>query len=247
MRTSKLILLFCLVFLCFSLSLRAQENKQSVSGTTALNKTQSIDGTVFGQTHLFQVKFFNESKGVIIGGQTTNAFITSDKGSYWSTVSAFPNTMIQGLYVEKGTGNALAVGQWNTVRRTTDYGNSWTTETITWDNVNPVHFKSVDVNSAGVGLAVGDGGKIYRKISLFTKLDKLLPESRIKVQTVVNQEINVQTDIEIKSLKVINLSGKVVCEKSYTNTMNIGEFPQGIYLLQIDTDEGAVMKKIIKI
>lgn len=228
MKTLKLFLLFTSVLCLFSAKILAQ--------------------APWGTTHLFDIRFFDENKGVIIGGQTTKAYVTSDAGEYWSSIEAFPNTMIRGLYVERGTEKAVAVGQWNTIRRTLNAGSSWTVTPIVWDEVNPVHFMGVDVRN-GVALAVGEGGKIYRTTNIFISpsgLNCVNLGSKILIQNPVKNEINIKTSLNVLETQIFDLSGKLLTQNFAKKQINVGDLSQGIYLLQINTEEGKVMKKFIK-
>jgi hypothetical protein len=202
------------------------------------------ESNVFGTTHLFQIGFFNENKGVAVGGPTTNAFLTPDGGNYWSTTSAFPNTMIRGLKVIRGTSNAVAVGQWRTIYKTENYGASWSAMI---EAEGTTHFMSVDVRN-GIGLAVGEGGKIYRATGLFTTtaIEKPGVEANLFIRNPVNDVLLVTSDVEVKNIRIIDLAGKIIREKSAATEVNVSDLSRGIYLLQIETTEGKTVRKIIK-
>ena len=197
----------------------------------------------WGGTHLFNIGFFNEDKGVIIGGQTTNAFITSNGGSCWSAVEAFPNTMIRGLKVDRGTGRAWAVGQWATIRYTTNYGSSWTVADVDCNNPGQLHFMSVDVRN-DVGLAVAEGGKIYR-MPPPVAIPTINSTDDIFIRTSSKDEWCVENAGNLQNIRVFDLSGKKMGE-SNTSTVNVSVLSKGIYIVRVQTAEGITVKKIIK-
>ena len=59
--------------------------------------------------------------------------------------------------------------------------------------------------------------------------------------------INIKTDAKINKVDVIDFSGKIVyTDVSGTDKVNITSLPAGPYLLQINTSQGLLQKKIIK-
>jgi hypothetical protein len=71
---------------------------------------------------------------------------------------------------------------------------------------------------------------------------------------VINQ-INIQLkneDITIKSIKISDITGKVLKEETYSDInkykthLQGNEFSKGIYFLTISTNKGSITKKIIK-
>lgn len=198
--------------------------------------------TVFGTSHLFQVGFFNSDNGIITGA-SANAFVTPDGGSYWEQGGFIESTWIRGLKILKGTNKAIAVGQWRTIAQTEDYGAGWTKMI---EAEGTTHFMAVDVKN-GTGIAVGEGGKIYRATGLFgiTDISEAKTDSKIYIQNPVKEELYIDSDAAVLSVKVIDLSGKILCQ-SAASTVNVSNLVKGIYLVQIETIEGKTVKKIIK-
>jgi len=58
-------------------------------------------------------------------------------------------------------------------------------------------------------------------------------------------ELIVKSSASINSLTLFAIDGKMV-QKSNLSTMFVGSLPASIYILRIDTEEGTVVKKIIK-
>jgi hypothetical protein len=225
MKKLTLILHICFVLALISINAKAQS-------------------TVFGTAHLFQVSFFDANKGVIVGATSGSAFTTPDGGNYWNNVAnVLPNLWMQGLKLIKGTGNGIAVGQYRNIYKTENYGISWTRMI---DEDSNIHFNAVDVRE-GVGLAVGRDGQIYRTTGLFntTDIKEIETGTEIFVQNPVKDELRISNAANLKSVKIINLSGRIVCE-SNLSTIDVSRLPKGIYVVQVLTEEGKTVKKIIK-
>lgn len=67
----------------------------------------------------------------------------------------------------------------------------------------------------------------------------------VVVYSTSSGEIIVESPAAIQSLTLIGLDGKILY-KTVSTTIFIGTLPAGVYLLQINTAQAAVIKKIIK-
>ena len=88
--------------------------------------------------------------------------------------------------------------------------------------------------------------------------DVKAPSAPIRLEVVVYStspgELVVKSSAAIQSLTLFNIGGKILHANaieterapSLQTAVNISAFPTGVYLLQINTEQGTVVKKIIK-
>lgn len=60
-----------------------------------------------------------------------------------------------------------------------------------------------------------------------------------------NGEINISTDLTVESVSLITLNGQIVLTSS-SKKLDLTTFPSGVYFLNIQTNKGIVVKKILK-
>lgn len=209
-------------------------------------------------------------------------------GNYWTGLSA--NGLSSSVCYYGGLTQIVAVGpsSFGRIKRSNDFGNSWTNATITPTvglptQLNSVHFitQSVPVgwtvgasgkiynttnggyswsaqtsnttqNLNGVffltntqGYAVGDNGTILLYGSVATGLKKEVLKNNVSIYpnpatTLLNADISFQT----QSIKMYDISGKQVVEAK-TFPININELDNGIYFVQIKSENGIQTNKII--
>jgi len=59
--------------------------------------------------------------------------------------------------------------------------------------------------------------------------------------------ISIETDVSIKQVRLFDLQGKLILQQqSESKLLNVGFLKNGIYLLEINSEEGKVVKKIVK-
>jgi len=61
----------------------------------------------------------------------------------------------------------------------------------------------------------------------------------------VKDELFIESELTIKNVELCDITGKTLLTHT-TNTINVSNLPQGVYLLKIQTDKGIVTKRIIK-
>jgi hypothetical protein len=70
----------------------------------------------------------------------------------------------------------------------------------------------------------------------------------IKLYPIPATEIlNIQTSFDIRSITIQDIHGHKIETKIKSNTLDISNLNSGVYFLFIDTPEGIVSKKIVKI
>src|SRR5690606_2652303 len=63
--------------------------------------------------------------------------------------------------------------------------------------------------------------------------------------TITDEIVNVETDLQINYINVLDSSGKLV-DKTNEKQINISGFASGVYILDINTDEGKLVQKIVR-
>lgn len=86
--------------------------------------------------------------------------------------------------------------------------------------------------------------KVYRRGHIITSLDKALGSFDIYPNP-SKDEINIISSQEIVAATVINLQGQEILH-SNQKAINISSLQQGVYLLQVDFENGSIMKQFIK-
>jgi len=61
----------------------------------------------------------------------------------------------------------------------------------------------------------------------------------------VKDELKIESELTIKKVEILDITGKALSTHS-TNTINVSNLPQGVYLAKIYTDKGIVTKRVIK-
>ena len=57
-----------------------------------------------------------------------------------------------------------------------------------------------------------------------------------------SRKIDIESDLEIVKVAVFSLEGKLLFE---TSSLTINLFSEGMYLIQIDTKQGSVIKRVV--
>ncbi len=97
----------------------------------------------------------------------------------------------------------------------------------------------------GVGLSFGSlAFRIEGSVTASTT-DNILNAIEINPNPVLNT-LNIQSDVAIKSIKLFSISGKLVYNGTFANSLDVSKLEKGVYLVNIDTENGTIVKKMIK-
>ena len=123
-------------------------------------------------------------------------------------------------------------------------------EKIALDNIERITFSDGDMS-----IQSSDGNVI---VYLFTDISKITfdkineaginnPVSELDIIVYVSSmgELVVNSSSIVKSLTLFSIDGKIV-QRGTSSTMFIGSLPASAYILRIETEEGAAVKKIIR-
>ena len=59
-----------------------------------------------------------------------------------------------------------------------------------------------------------------------------------------NEVFNVDAPTAINKLELFNIRGEKVAEAINANKLNVSELPQGVYIMQVETEEGMTSHKV---
>ena len=65
----------------------------------------------------------------------------------------------------------------------------------------------------------------------------------------VKDELKVESgELKINNVEIADLAGKIIinCQLSIVNSINVSSLPKGVYLVKINTDKGAIVRKVVK-
>ena len=77
--------------------------------------------------------------------------------------------------------------------------------------------------------------------------EAIADESGISISGPVKNELNIQSEIPLKTVRIIDLSGRAVLTHSYSESISVAHLATGIYVVIMETADGqATAVKIIK-
>ena len=87
---------------------------------------------------------------------------------------------------------------------------------------------------------------VFANADIFTDISNpLVPGLNIVTYITPAGELVVDSFADIKSLTLLSIDGKIL-QKGISSSMFVGYLPASIYLLQIETAQGIVVKKVFK-
>jgi photosystem II stability/assembly factor-like uncharacterized protein len=175
----------------------------------------------------------------------------SDGASFWKTINGgadwfsifiswnlFPQHSI--YFTDANTGYCVGVGIW----KTTDGGSSWNHQN---GGGNSVHFPVADT-----GYAVGGEGVILKTTNGGLPVginDKTLITESLKIYpNPANDNITIETPT-LGSISILNINGQQLHQQEITEpntTIDVSNFPNGVYLVKLIGEKGVQVGKFIK-
>jgi photosystem II stability/assembly factor-like uncharacterized protein len=219
--------------------------KTSDGGTTWSTITSSA-------TDFLQSVFFPSSLIGYIVGWSGDILKTTDGGNNWiiQTPAAVSGNL-DVFFTDNLTGYIVGGStNFTGIQKTIDGGQTWTTQSAsTSAGLIGVHFPT-----PGIGYAVGDNGTILKTIN----------GGAVGIENTIVQNFNITTypnpfidEITISSdrntskmnITIFNLMGEIIYQTISINSeekVNLASLNSGTYFVVIKTDEGEVVRKIIK-
>jgi len=100
---------------------------------------------------------------------------------------------------------------------------------------------------AGTGYAINEGTPILTWEYMANVSVKEADEVQVAIYpNPVQNMLSVKTNANIQKLELMDLLGKTLMVQEEAESVNMGQFRAGIYLIRITTDQGTVTQKVIK-
>lgn len=195
--------------------------------------------------HLFSTYFVSDDTGFATGqpvaGQPGYVLKTTD-GTNWTNTALGNAGQIFNRVVFVNNTTGFIVGNSGKIFTTTNTGGSWSEMISGTGNT----LRNFDFSS-NVRIAVGDGGTIMRLVDITTSNENLLENKLIQIYpNPVKDVLNIRSNLEVKKITVRDITGKVVLLSETQQNINMAHLSKGVYLLQVQTAEGLIEKKIMK-
>jgi len=195
--------------------------------------------------HLFSTYFVSDDTGFATGqpvaGQPGYVLKTTD-GTNWTNTALGNAGQIFNRVVFVNNTTGFIVGNSGKIFTTTNTGGSWSEMISGTGNT----LRNFDFSS-NVRIAVGDGGTIMRLVDITTSNENLLENKLIQIYpNPVKDVLNIMSNLEVKKITVRDITGKVVLLSETQQNINMAHLSKGVYLLQVQTAEGLIEKKIMK-
>jgi len=201
---------------------------------------------------LTSVCFPDGMNGVITGGNSSSnqsvILHSNDAGNNWDADS-YPNTFLNDIcfsdYIQGYIAGGSITGNSSNIYNTTDYGASWTLESSTSSRQLGVYAPSVSIT-----YTCGMNGTILRYAMNVSGVNESVENWNVEVTPNPSSGIFVvESDLETKenySIDIFSVDGQFLFELTKTNTIDLSEFPAGVYLAVIRTDSNELLRRLVK-
>jgi len=174
---------------------------------------------------------------------------TTNGGVTWDTLHCATNSNYSIYFTSIDTGYITSGDFGAHIIKTVDGGASWHTQYSSLNNLRSTYF-----TNANTGYVVGYNGTILKTTNSgggYIGIEELTDEQEINLYPNPTSEyLTVRAEGEkIKELRVINVLGEEVLKKKlndYTETIDVSSLAKGIYFLEVKTEKGISIKKLIK-
>ncbi len=199
------------------------------------------------------MSFISESVGFKGGWYNGNLQKTTDSADSWSSVT-FVDSLTDGqifdFHIEQNMPNSYyACGWYGQLFKSTDGGDNWFT--LNSGLSSNTSLFGIYFISDSVGWAVGANGTIIKTINGgqtvgLTAIEKVPNFTLFPNPTKDWLNIDAPSSYEIKQIEIYNLSGQKLPIKSHANQLDLTPFPNGLYMIAIETNKGRYSGKILK-
>ncbi|MBI3501326.1 MAG: T9SS type A sorting domain-containing protein [Bacteroidetes bacterium] len=240
--------LLCITFINSSVGFLA-DNGGKIFKTVNMGLSWNLSYSGSPVIDFTQIYFVTDSIGFATTGSGV-ALKTVDQGANWS-IQSIGNYLTSVVFVNSNTGYISSLGgsNQNYLYKTTDGGTTWNIDgTISGYLRKYALFKTPD----NTIFLAADSGVIYRDTSFVTGISNntsqnfsvnVFPNPSPDGRFAVNS-----SQFNIKRADVYNVMGETVysaIQPFNHTTIDISNQPQGIYFLQVKTENGIANKKII--
>ena len=198
--------------------------------------------TGYNNRVISKIQFIDNSNGFVVGGN--GMFMkTTDGGNTWSRSFITPfNQLTSVFFVNPNTGYINNAGG---IYKTTDGGNSWSIQ-----QVNPVSTISriAFVNDT-LGFAVSNNA-IYKTTNAGNFVGLKENKEELKLSVYPNPTFGIFSveveNSELNYVRIYDVNGREMQYSTTNSSFDISAYSSGFYFLEIGTNKGKTMKRIVK-
>ncbi|MGE0637109.1 MAG: YCF48-related protein [Bacteroidia bacterium] len=234
------------------------------SATSDTGNTWQVDTLLFPNTIDVggqDISFMNNTLGFMTGGAVINntlnagAFLkTIDGGNNWALTVFDSIYRFQGLFmIDENIGYIIGsnqVTESGTILKTIDGGETWRTQI---NSGLPAYMFSVFCTSSEVCYAVGDDGVIIKTVNGGVGIHEadVNEDLRIYPNPAANSiTLEIQLIGQQSSVKIYDVRGQQIFEtvnnKQKKLSIDVSGFAAGLYVIQLQSQQGVVSKKFMK-
>jgi photosystem II stability/assembly factor-like uncharacterized protein len=195
---------------------------------------------ILAEVYFNDMQFINDSEG-FIAGDTGFLLKTSNFGDAWEQVNLnFTNNFHSIDLLENGTG--YLAGSDGKLLMSTDMGDSWE-EVESPSALDLVYVRAFD---NGLVFVLDADGKLYNNQSGNSIVDRSIPSVNA-FPNPVNDKLILATDddSDITDVILYDLGGRILLQNK-AREIDFAVFEQGVYILEVRTNNGIITKRIIK-
>lgn len=198
--------------------------------------------TAYNNRVISKIHFIDNTNGFAVGGN--GMFMkTTDGGNTWNRSFITPfNQLTSVHFVNPTTGYVNNAGG---IYKTIDGGNSWNIQQV--NPISTIH-KITFVNDT-LGFALSDNS-LYKTINAGNFVGLMESEEEPKLLIFPNPTTGVFSikvkNSELNYVTVYDVNGKKMQHSTNNSSYDISDYAKGIYLIEIGTNKGTTVKRIIK-
>jgi len=182
---------------------------------------------------------------VFVCGDAGEIYKTINGGKDWQLLENIPTQESIQSIVALDENNIYACGFEGTVMQSPDGGENWELMSAS----SQEHFNSIHFTPEGNGFLCTWQGEVLRYLNpTIGIVEPLIDNNTCLYPNPAADLVNISSDYPMQSLNVYNFAGQVVLTETINNTtyrVNTSKLDAGIYLFQIETNEGRIAKRII--
>lgn len=201
--------------------------------------------------NLTSVYFIDDMTGVVTGGNSgSNESIilrTTNSGSTWSS-TGFSDMYLNALgFYDYSVGYAVGgsiTANTSTIYKTVNQGALWTTQTTSSSRQLGVCFPSNTI-----GYTCGLNGTILRLANNTAGIEEMTVDSDIQVSPNPGSGVfyvSSNTENQLFSIEVFSVDGEQINRFQNANTIDLSQYPSGIYYAVIQSGSAVVTRKLVK-
>lgn len=226
---------------------------KTTNGGLSWTTLYDFDSGISADFQLRSIYFTDANNGFIVGKNLieNQAIIirTTNGGTTWTPQIVYGASYVDIKFVNNNVGfivnqnlNSYVSG----IQKTTDGGINWT-----WLTIIPKVQNDIAFSNSGVAYTCGFNGSIFKSTNINLGIDDLENNQALSVYPNPSSEkITITLDSSMISenltIHIYSFSGEELTSQSNTGTIDISNFPTGIYVLKVQNETTSWTKKLIK-